>query len=172
MQGLTLATLADVVEEWKTLPIHAGYQISSLGRVLGPNGLRTPYPNKGGHLGFAIWVNGQNVYVSLHQTVCTLFNGPAPPDKPCALHDNHIPSDCQASNLHWGSDAQNSAEMVEAGRSGFGEKNSQAKLTWDIVKFIRLRRKLGESGSTLAKEYNVTEQTISGIYLNKTWKES
>lgn len=57
------------------------------------------------------------------------------------------------------------AKMTNRG----GENNSCAKLTWEIVRSIRASTL---KGYELARLYDVSLSTISGIRLNKTWKET
>ena len=53
-----------------------------------------------------------------------------------------------------------------------GENNYNAKLTWVIVKEIRVRYEAGGiTQAALAREYDITTQHINDILLNKRWKE-
>lgn len=171
MQGLTLATLQDEVEEWKTLPIHAGYQISNLGRVLGPRGLITPTDNGRGYLRFSVNVNGHKESVHVHQAVCELFNGEAPLDKPFALHDDNVKHNCRWDNLHWGSHQDNMDERATAGRIHCSKLNLQQ------VQEIRRLSLTGASNGSLGRQFGVTGQYVGKLVKGKlvkgkTWKEA
>lgn len=165
----SLISLPD--EEWRELLEDPRYSVSSLGRVFGPNGLKQGHPNKGGHIIITFWLGGRQKGFSLNSLVCRLFNGEAPEGKPLALHKNHIPADCRASNLYWGSHRNNADDMVEAGRSSKGEKNGSAKLTWGKVAEIRQKRKEGMSLGDLAVLFKVGTATINSIVKNQTWKQ-
>lgn len=160
-------------EEWKTLPEHPGYTISNLGRIIGPRGEYKPSPNNSGYYVFKITLNGKEKSLLVHRIVCRLFNGEAPEGKPHALHNNHMPPDCRASNLHWGSDQDNNDEMMAVGRNYAprGEDHPNAFLDWKKVDTIRMRYLEGERVIVLATEYQVTYQTIWQIVRNKTWKK-
>lgn len=53
-----------------------------------------------------------------------------------------------------------------------GEKNPSAKLTKEDVQEIRVRLVAGESGVSLAKEFDVCAMQISRIKNNKRWKHA
>jgi hypothetical protein len=91
-----------------------------------------------------------------------------------ALHKNHVPDDCRAENLYWGTHQQNMQDMVEAGRAGGPkhEGHGMAKLDWAKVREIRARYAAGETQVALGKEFGVGNTQISHIVLNKVWKET
>lgn len=52
-----------------------------------------------------------------------------------------------------------------------GERHSQAKLTWQIIREIRSRVAAGEAQSSLAREFLVDQSTVSHIVRGKSWRE-
>lgn len=118
-------------EEWRSVPGYEGlYEVSSLGRVLRlpikiqrPNGvlarsksgLLKPTPRKSGHLYVSIFKNGKRKTIGVHRLVCLAFHGPAPEDKPMALHFNDAPADNRAENLRWGDGFDNQRDSVRNG---------------------------------------------------------
>jgi hypothetical protein len=53
-----------------------------------------------------------------------------------------------------------------------GEEHINAKLSWEKVEKIRERLKNGEKITTLAREYDVSERSITLVRDNISWKES
>lgn len=105
-------------EIWKTHPDHAGYKVSNLGRVIGPRGtIRKLHAPSDGYYRLSVHVNGGQSTKLLHRIVCLLFNGPPPTPDHDALHKNHIPGDCRAENLYWGTHQQNMDDREAAGRT-------------------------------------------------------
>lgn len=86
-------------------------------------------------------------------------------DNPPCVNPNH---------LVLGTGRDNIDDMIAKGRSLRGERNHQAVLTSDQVQAIRDAYASAErvTQTELARQYGVTQQQISHIILNKTWKES
>jgi hypothetical protein len=57
-------------------------------------------------------------------------------------------------------------------KANSGDKNSQAKITWEIVNQIRLEHLNGVSQKDLRTKYNISSAQISNIVNNKAWKEN
>jgi len=70
------------------------------------------------------------------------------------------------SHLFLGTQKQNLEDMARKKRSTFGEKNTQAKLTENIIKYIL---KSNHAGSLLAKQFNVSVSLISAIRRKERW---
>lgn len=166
-------SVAEIVEEWKTFPLHEGYKISSLGKVIGPRGDIKPSLNSNGYLTFKYWHKGKGKSTLLHRAVCRTFHGKAPSDKPHSLHKNHIKTDCRASNLYWGNDLDNSNDKIKAGRDNKsrGINHYMSKVTPAEVVSIRHDYDSGKKSlSELAREYQVTAANIQAIVTRKTWR--
>ncbi len=71
-------------------------------------------------------------------------------------------------HLSPGTDALNARDASNKGRTTRGERNAQAKLTWEQVRAIRAS---ADKPKILAKKYGVSQATISGILRKKTWQE-
>jgi len=80
---------------------------------------------------------------------------------------NHLNN--RSDNLYWATHQENERDKREHGRALEGSRHHQAKLTEDHVLRIRSRLKDGEPGRDLAREFGVTETTISYIKHRKTW---
>jgi hypothetical protein len=72
-------------------------------------------------------------------------------------------------NLAWGTEAENSEDMIRHGRSRRGTKSCTNILTEKEVLEIRQRYKDGESLKDLASEYGVHQATIHAIHCRRSW---
>ena len=124
--------ITDTVEEtWLPLPGYEGtYEVSDLGRIkslsrtvaVRGNGTRTtethilnPSANEKGYFSFMASVAGQKQKrVKVHLAVITAFIGPRPPGL-VARHLNGNQADNRATNLAWGTSAENWADAKKHG---------------------------------------------------------
>lgn len=104
-----------------------------------------------------------------HVIVCEVFHGPRPAGA-VVRHIDGNPANDSASNLAWGTQAENCTDTVRHGKSTKGSKNPQAVLTRRKVLDIRRRRAAGEANSALAVEYGVSPATVCDIVKRRTWK--
>jgi hypothetical protein len=72
-------------------------------------------------------------------------------------------------HLVTGTRADNSRDMVDRGRSLRGERSPTAKLTDDQARTLRRRLTAGETGRALAREYGVSQATVSLIRHRRAW---
>ncbi len=163
-------------EEWRPVVGHAGYEVSSLGRVkswVNPGRRRR---QKAKQLALTvmdpgykrIMLGGKNRrYV--HHLVLEAFIGPRP-DKYEGAHLNGNPLDNQINNLAWVTRKENLAHRIEHGTVNEGERNGQAKLTTDVVLRIRDERQLnGLTSNQLAKKFGTSPRNIRRILARETW---
>jgi hypothetical protein len=120
-------------------------------------------------------VNGK--YVSAHRLSWELTddNGPIPPGM-SVLHKCDNRRCVLGEHLFLGTAADNSADMVQKGRSKAcnapGEKNSNARLSEEEVEEIRERYRAGDiSQAALGREFGVTQMTISLVVREATHKK-
>lgn len=72
-------------------------------------------------------------------------------------------------HLFLGTQKQNLQDMASKGRSTWGEKNPQAKLTVEQVKKIKRGFAQGSTDTELATQFNMSRQAINSIRNNKLW---
>lgn len=106
----------DNPEEWRPVPGHPDYKVSSLGRVMSlkrkvPRLLSTG-PDPAGYR--RTHLDGTHWYV--HRIVARTFIGPCPPDMEVG-HRNHVRHDNRAVNLHYVTRQQNLADRQWSART-------------------------------------------------------
>lgn len=165
------------MEQWKDIPGYEGrYQASTLGRIrsidhyvrCANNGvrvspgriLRPGRYTKSGHVSVVLG-HGENGS-PVHQLVAKTFLGPQPSGTEI-LHGDGNPLNNTPSNLRYGTRSQNIYDMYRHG-------SGRSKLSTDDVLKIRKRLSDGEKGSTLAKEFGVSQGVISGIKKGRTFQ--
>ncbi len=115
-----------------------------------------------------IRINGS--LISVHRASYTIYVGPIPEGR-SVLHSCDVKRCIEASHLHTGTPAENSAEMVARSRQSrrHGSKNTQAKLTDKKIKTIRTLHAQGWTQDRLAKTFNVAQGQISRIVRGLAW---
>lgn len=127
--------------------------------------LWTGYISKGGYP--RLTANGK--VRDAHRISWELVNGPIP-DGMVIRHLCHSPSCTNPEHLALGTAAQNSRDMVDAGRSCRGEKHKLAKLNDKKVIYIRNAVALGEaSEQELAATFHITLTAIHNVVTGKSW---
>ncbi len=106
-----------------------------------------------------------------HRASWEIHNGPIPPGM-CVCHKCDNPPCVNPAHLFLGTHQDNMADRDAKGRNvhAWGERAGSAKLTW--VKVAEIRKLKGVvSQRAVAKQFGVTQCTISCIQSGKTWKE-
>ena len=172
-------------EIWKSIEGMEGvYSMSSEGRIrseerviVHSNGTKQPIrerilkpqKNKYGYLSVCLYLPEKKKKTCLvHQLVCAAFHGPKPEGRD-VNHIDGVKTNNRASNLEWVTRSEN---HLHAYRTGLmdkkGEKHPGAKLTekqtMEIFKDTRPQK-------DIAKEFSVTQSTVSAIKRKKTWPD-
>ena len=150
------------------------YFVSDLGEVFSypkktRKGIRKLKPCclKTGYLGIDLCKDGIIKKYTIHRLVALAFIE-NPDNKEQVNHKNGIKTDNSLSNLEWSTRSENQLHSIKSGlRSCKGVKNSQCKLTEDIVLKIFNDTDIY---SNIAKKYNISIPTISDIKRKHTWK--
>ena len=152
------------------------YKISSKGRSASlKNGkviiLKT-HQDKNGYLNVTLSKHGVHKRYSVHRLVAETFI-PNPNKLSVVHHRDNNPLNNDVSNLEWSTYSQNTLYAVEVSAMKFGEKHHNAKLTEDIVRYIRkvhVPHDKEFGASALARKFDVDVSMVLSAIKGKTWK--
>lgn len=117
-----------------------------------------------------IWIAGRPQLA--HRVAYQLYVGEIP-EGLCVCHSCDNRKCVNPSHLFLGTNADNVRDREKKSRGVMpmrsGEKNSQAKLSEEQIVEIRTMRSEGIRGIDLAKEFGVTQATISSIVHRRNW---
>lgn len=122
----------------------------------------------GGYLTATLYRDGKQHRRKVHCLVLEAFVGPRPAGQETRHLDGDPQNNC-VSNLAWGTRAENLQDKREHGRDVKGEAIKVGKLSTDQVLEIIRRLREGARQVDLAKEYGVSQPSISAIAIGKTW---
>ena len=162
-----------MTEEWRDIEGWPGCQVSNLGRVKSQGNLHTPTFKDSGYLVVGLWhiITKKKQTFRVNRLVCMAFHPETYFEGAYSLHRDHNRANNREDNLFWSTQQQNLSDMVAADRAPTGTRSGTAKLTWDIVREMRRRAFLGETGASLGREYGVNTQTVNCVLRGETWKE-
>ena len=161
------------MEKWASVSSHPMYEISDIGRVKrltcvtkGGRKLKEkiiPQSTRGRYLRVNLtnYSTGKQTGLYVHRLVAIAFI-PNPLNLPEVNHIDGNKLNNVAANLEWSDRVKN---MTHACRTGLAKHT----LNMEAARAIRERIKAGEKQSALAREYSVTQQTISLIVRNQRW---
>jgi hypothetical protein len=133
------------------------------------------------HFGYG-WFRINKKTHSAHRLALIFYNGGKIEDGKLVLHNCNNPGCCNPNHLRWGSQKENIQDCIAAGRKTdpprgnkppiiFGEKNSNAVMTYEKVKELReLWSKKKTRANDLAKMFDISISTVYQIAAYKTWK--
>lgn len=106
-----------------------------------------------------------------HRVSFCIHVGPVP-EGMCVLHRCDNPPCVNPDHLFLGTQKDNMRDRDSKRRTPSGESHAKSPLTWADVAEIRRRYAAGGcSLNALAREFGVTNQSISKIVLRKSWRE-
>jgi hypothetical protein len=119
-----------------------------------------------GYVKVCLRTGGQRIVRPVHALVLEAFVGPCPFGMECR-HLNGDRADNRLSNLCWGTQQENSQDMIRHGRSCVGERNAAAVLSDEEARAI-----LYAEGPhpVIAARFCVSRQTVSAIKTRANWK--
>ena len=176
-------------EEWRAIPGHEGYAVSTLGRVRsldrilelnGPWGpmrrrhhgrvLRLKRKPNGWGVEYLQFFAGGNTYLHVHRVICLTFNGYPPTTRHEVAHLDGNPLNNVPSNLIWATAKENASHKVLHGTSSIGERNGAARMKEGQVEPIFCRYVSGESAKSIADSFGCCVGTILGMIRRRSWK--
>jgi hypothetical protein len=178
-----------VQERWVPIADYVGlYEVSDLGRVRSldravevvmPFGRTVRHyrgrvlrqiVNKGtrGYATVGLCKDGQHTTRLVHQLVAEAFLPPRQPGQE-VRHGPNGKLDNRASQLCYGTRAENVRDRTRDGQDNRGERYGAVKLTAAGVVDIKARVAAGEMQTVLAKEYRVTRGCIWAVVHNVSW---
>ena len=163
-------------EIWKDINGYEGlYQVSNLGRV---KTLKPRYKDKiilkplsGRYLGVCLYKNKKGVRRTIHRLVAETFIGVK--RGMVINHKDGNKKNNKLENLEVITQKENVKHAIRTGLGSIGERNGKAKFTNKEVAKLRniyVPRDSKNGCRALAKEYNVTNQTMWRILHNITYK--
>jgi hypothetical protein len=88
-------------------------------------------------------------------------------------HKNGIKTDNRIENLEYVTASENIKHAFSIGlRTTCGEKNSNAKLNWEIVKLMRLEKMKGKTTTQIAREFKHNRRTVSDAVRYISWNRT
>lgn len=178
-------------EEWRTIPdlrLQGRYEVSNYGNVrrkdtvsktanrFGPCTVRNkskPIVQKKtertGYWRVSISVDGKKICFSTHRAVCSAFHAEVE-GKNIVRHLDGNKDNNRANNLCWGTHAENTADALKVHKTlPTGERCKQAKLNAVQAKEIFIRRQMGETLISIAKDYKIDKSMVSLIHKRVKW---
>lgn len=176
-------------EEWRSIPGHGAYEVSSLGRVRRVRrgrgatlGRVLKAVEAGGqpgrrYLGLSLYEDNVRSPVYVHHLVASAFLRQAEPGEEI----NHIDG-CKANNrpgnLEWNTHSQNAIhardvlgiDMRRPETRPRGERAHTAKLTAAQVIEVRQRAARGDASEDLAAAFGVSYSTIRCVVRRLSWR--
>ncbi len=137
-----------------------------------PARILVPSTHPNGHQRVVLSKGGKRVARWVHRLVAEAFL-PNPDDCPLVNHIDSNPANNAVSNLEWTTHSGNTRHAFDKGRivlpPNRGEANSQAFLTGDIVRAIRVAYESTPNASRVAKSFGVSSSTVRDICNYRRW---
>jgi len=134
-------------------------------------GLLSPHQSGTGYKQLIYGRRGFRKKYYIHRLVAETFIGEIP-EKHCVNHVDGNKLNNNVGNLEIVTQKQNNQHAIVTGlkKKWRGETHPHSKLTEEDVINIRRRKKNGESGASIARDYTVSAHTINDVYRGKSWK--
>lgn len=163
-----------MTERWVPVVGHSKWEVSTEGRV------RSWCRNRWGradtprmldpgmnHQGYPR-VNIAGSVRLLHHVVLEAFVGPRPPGHHAAHKDGN-PANPRLDNLYWATPKQNASDKYRHGTIPVGESHAGAKLTDNLVRWMRAEHRTGRASADIAREIGVAQSCAYNAIHGRTW---
>ncbi len=159
-------------EEFRLIAGYPGYLASSHGFIYSKKrgGLKRLSPDIGeqGHMRVqlhrAAKLTRHGDRLLVHRIILETFIGPAPSDDSEGRHRDGNPGNNATPNLLWGDQAENRADSKR-----HGTYRRHAKLTAEQASDIKKRHAAGETGESLAREFDISATQVRNIARGDQW---
>lgn len=133
---------------------------------------RIDAPVGAGYRTVKIMIDGKQTSCPAHRVVWRHFYGPIPPGL-TINHKNGKKADNRPANLElatYAEQVRHARKELQVGRlDQDGERNAMARLTEKAVREIRRRRAAGERLKSIARDFGVSDRTVSKIARGERW---
>lgn len=157
------------IEDWED------YSVTEDGRIWShrSNKFLKCFSSKEGYIRLELNKDGLAKNLTVHRLVAQAFI-PNPEGKSEVNHIDGNKSNNHVSNLEWVTRSENMVHAIKNNLQTInkGIKNPNAKLTEEQVEFIRANYKFRDpkySFKAMAKEFNVSDATVTNAYYGKVW---
>lgn len=165
------------MEQWVDVSEWPGYQVSNLGRVMGPRGVPLKgYIDRYGYHAVGLWNRGSMKGFGVHRIVARAFIGEIPPSKQ-VNHKNGVRNDNRLSNLELVTakeNVQHSFDVLKrVGKNtnpSKGEAHPNSSLNAKKVGQIRALYTQGWTQVRLAEKFKTPQTNISRIIRRAAWR--
>lgn len=151
-------------ESWQPVQGMDTYEVSDLGRVKGPRGIRKLVKHSEGYRQVGIWRDGKVITYLVHRLVMEAFVGPSSQE---INHKDGDKTNNRLSNLEYCSRVENVHHAVSNGLASVPPGGG--KLTEEMVRQIKRRVLEGERVSRIAPDFGVSPECVSAIKHQKIW---
>jgi hypothetical protein len=114
-------------------------------------------------------VDGKHLTRLVHRLVAAAFHGPQPFAGAEVRHLDGDPRNNRASNLAWGSKAENMLDMIRHGRSQRGSRATFAKIDEETARAIMVRLDAGEDCRAVAEQMGLARSLVDHIKSGRSW---
>ena len=165
-------------EAWKAIPGYPQHEVSDMGRVRGPQGLRALNMQNAGYQVVTL-TSQPGATKTVHRLVCEAFLGPIPKGW-CTNHKNGIKTDNRLANLEYVTRSQNNYDHLErvgkrATRKPLnddwprGEDHPRAKLSEQQVLGLHAMLAGGMNRREIAAKTGICYWTVRDILNGRSW---
>lgn len=164
------------METWKIIPSFVSYEVSTFGRIRRIATARGAVVGRilalqtlpAGYKTVTFWESNKAVTRLAHRIVAEAFYGPCPNGYEVNHKDGNKANN-HAGNLEYLTRSDNLLHAVAMTGAYRGTRNSQAILTEEQVRAIRLAHHSGMGYKRLAKRFSITWGCARAIATRKTW---
>ena len=171
-----------MVEEWRDILGYEGqYQVSNLGRVRSldrviNHPVNGPMRRRGGihrcgkskgYLNVSLLRDGKTRTFTVHRLVALAFVGPP------TEQIRHLDGDKYnnaATNLAWGTAAENSADREKHGNTARGERSGVATKTEAQVRLIKFMHEQGYGPTAIGRLIGLSKARVHEVTSGKVWR--